>query len=130
MTGWLEQLDEDERTALKRAKHPDLQTPMLATLTERRFSDPAWLFERKLDGERALAFRDGRKIRLMSRNRKSLNDSYPELAQALRAQPCRDFVADGEVVAFDGRRTSFARLQQRMQLKNLVPCQACPQFIS
>jgi bifunctional non-homologous end joining protein LigD len=68
--------------------------PVLATLTDRRFSDPGWVFEPKLDGERCLAFRKGPQVRLLSRNRKRLDDHYPELAEAL-AQEADDFVVDG-----------------------------------
>ena len=89
---------------------------MLATLTDRRFSDPGWVFEPKLDGERCLAFRKGLQVRLLSRNRKRLNDHYSGLAVALAAQEADDFVVDGEVVAFERGRSSFARLQRRMQL--------------
>jgi bifunctional non-homologous end joining protein LigD len=92
--------------------------PMLATLTTARFSDPGWIFEPKFDGERCLAFRTGPEIRLMSRNRLSINNHYPELADALQAQHAPDFVIDGEVVAFEGNRTSFAKLQRRMQLRD------------
>jgi DNA ligase D-like protein (predicted ligase) len=99
------------------AEQPSWTDPMLATLSDRRFSDPGWVFEPKLDGERCLAFRNGRQVRLLSRNRKRLNDHYPELAEALAAQEADDFVVDGEVVAFEGgRSSSFARLQRRMQL--------------
>jgi bifunctional non-homologous end joining protein LigD len=93
---------------------PAWRDPMLATLTEKRFSDPRWIFEPKLDGERCLAFRDGEQVRLMSRNRQLLNATYPELVDALRAQGTSRFVVDGEVVAFKGRHTSFARLQGRL----------------
>ncbi|PQO23629.1 ATP-dependent DNA ligase [Rhodobacteraceae bacterium WD3A24] len=89
---------------------------MLATLTDTPFSDPDWIFERKLDGERALAVRDGDRLRLLTRNRKKIGATYPELVRALAAQPCGAFIADGEIVAFDGAVTSFARLQRRMQL--------------
>jgi bifunctional non-homologous end joining protein LigD len=88
--------------------------PELATLTRDRFSDPAWMYERKLDGERCLAFRDGDQVRLMTRNRKMVSSTYPELVKALGAQP-GDFVVDGEVVAFEHGQTRFAQLQQRMQ---------------
>jgi DNA ligase D-like protein (predicted ligase) len=91
---------------------------MLATLTGRRFSDPGWVFEAKFDGERCLAFRDGSQVRLRSRNRKRLDDRYPELVAALAAQEADDFVVDGEIVAFQGGRSSFARLQRRMQLRD------------
>jgi DNA ligase D-like protein (predicted ligase) len=89
---------------------------MLATLTHERFSDPVWIFERKLDGERCLAWRNGRAVHLFSRNRKQLDDTYPEIVDALKAERCTSFVLDGEIVAFDGDQTSFARLQQRMQI--------------
>jgi DNA ligase D-like protein (predicted ligase) len=92
--------------------------PMLATLTERRFSDPEWIFERKLDGVRLLAFKDGRSVRILTRNRELANASYPEVAEALEAQSARRFVVDGEVVAFDGSRTSFERLQHRMHVRD------------
>jgi bifunctional non-homologous end joining protein LigD len=89
--------------------------PELATLTRDRFSDPAWMYERKLDGERCLAFRDGDQVRLMTRNRKMVSSTYPELVEALGAQQSGDFVVDGEVVAFEHGQTRFAQLQQRMQ---------------
>jgi bifunctional non-homologous end joining protein LigD len=90
--------------------------PELATLTKDRFSDPAWMYERKLDGERCLAFRDGDQVRLMTRNQKMVSSTYPELVEALGAQQPSDFVVDGEVVAFEHGQTRFAELQQRMQL--------------
>jgi bifunctional non-homologous end joining protein LigD len=91
---------------------------MLATLTDERFSREGWWFEPKLDGERCLAFRQGGTLRLLSRNRKRLNEKYPEIADALRAQAIDTFVADGEIVAFEDGVTSFARLQQRMQVEH------------
>lgn len=90
------------------------RAPMLATLTDDRFSDEGWLFERKLDGVRTIAGRDGERVELFSRNHKSMNASYPELVAALAAQPMERFVVDGEVVAFDGKQTSFAMLQSRI----------------
>ena len=102
------------RASLRNERVPSWRAPTLATLTDKRFSDPDWIFERKLDGVRCLAFRNGRDVRLMSRNRLSLNGTYPELVAALAAQTCSKFVVDGEIVAFEGRRTSFARLQGRL----------------
>lgn len=91
--------------------------PMLATLTERDFSDPNWIFERKLDGVRAVCVREGgNRPQLYSRNQKPIGESYPELVDALEAQAASRFVADGEIVAFDGGQTSFARLQNRIHL--------------
>ena len=89
---------------------------MLAVLSSRRTFDDGWLFERKLDGVRALVARDAGGARLSSRNGKSQNATYPELVEALAAQPCKDFVADGEIVAMRRGRTDFALLQQRLGL--------------
>ncbi|HET6834725.1 MAG TPA: hypothetical protein VFH30_12700, partial [Acidimicrobiales bacterium] len=111
-------LPPDTRSRLRTAPHPAWVDPMLATLTDRRFSDPRWLFERKLDGERCLAFRDGGRVRLLSRTRQHLDGTYPEVADALARLPVGDFVVDGEVVAFDRGRTSFGRLQQRIGISD------------
>ncbi|GAA5480842.1 non-homologous end-joining DNA ligase [Haloferula sargassicola] len=111
-------LGDESRQLLKKQNHPGWCGPMLATLTEDYFSNDDWIFERKLDGERVLVFREGNEVRLMTRNRKQINNTYPELVDALLAQACGDFVADGEVVAFDGKVTSFSRLQGRMQVRD------------
>ncbi len=116
MNDWRGALEEKEREALESTDHPEWLAPMLATLTHHHFSDPDWIFEPKFDGERALAFRHDDRVRLMSRNRKNLNDTYPELAQALAELPVRDFVIDGEIVTFDDGISSFSRLQERMQI--------------
>jgi bifunctional non-homologous end joining protein LigD len=96
----------------------DWLEPELATLTAERFSDPAWLYERKLDGERCLAHRDGDRMLLLTRNRQNVSGTYPEIRDALLAQSSRDFVCDGEVVAFDGPATSFSLLQQRLGVRD------------
>ena len=109
-------LDEEARRRLREQAQPDWTAPMLATLTEDHFSDPDWIYERKLDGVRVLAFRKGPDVRLLSRNRAEEDGSYPEIVEALAALDADDFVADGEIVAFEGNATSFARLQGRMQI--------------
>jgi bifunctional non-homologous end joining protein LigD len=124
MTDRLEELSEEERGQVKAAQGDQAKSPMLATLTHDYFSDPDWLFERKFDGERLLARRAGAKTELLTRNGKEVSDTYPEIAAAIAAQPCRDFVIDGEVVAFDGKVTSFARLQQRMQIRKRAEAEA------
>src|SRR5919198_4798277 len=86
---------------------------MKATLTNDVFDDPNWIVERKLDGYRCLAFRDGGAVDLESRNFLSLNGRYPEVAEALEQDPCRHFVIDGEIVGLLHRRSSFEALQQR-----------------
>jgi bifunctional non-homologous end joining protein LigD len=102
-----------ERALLRPAPAPTEAAAMKAVLTDERFSDPDWIFERKLDGIRCVAIRSGEDLRLLSRNDLSLNGRYPEIADALAAERCGAFAVDGEVVAFDGARTSFARLAQR-----------------
>jgi bifunctional non-homologous end joining protein LigD len=92
--------------------------PMKAVLSNEPFSDPNWIFERKLDGVRCLAVREDGAVQLVSRTGRNMNGSYPELVEALERERAGDFVADGEVVAFDGPVTSFARLQGRMQLSD------------
>jgi bifunctional non-homologous end joining protein LigD len=89
----------------------------LATLAERPFSDPAWLFEIKYDGVRVLASRRGDRVELYGRSGQDTTSRYPEVARALRALPIDSFVIDGEIVALDDAgRPSFQRLQPRMAL--------------
>jgi bifunctional non-homologous end joining protein LigD len=102
-------------------RQPDWLDPELATLTRERFSDPAWIYERKLDGERCLTFRDGADLRLETRNRKVVSSTYPELAEALGGQPASDFIVDGEVVAFEDGQTRFSQLQQRLGVAHPGP---------
>jgi DNA ligase D-like protein (predicted ligase) len=100
---------------------PGWVDPELATLTQDRFSDPAWIFERKLDGERCLAFRSAGQVRLMTRNKKEDTSTYPEIAGALATQQSDDFIIDGEIVAFDRGQTRFALLQQRLGVRHPEP---------
>jgi bifunctional non-homologous end joining protein LigD len=87
---------------------------MKAVLSDAPFSDPGWIFERKLDGIRCLAHRDASEVRLLSRTDREMNGAYPELVPALEAQPSGDFVVDGEIVALDAAGiTRFQRLQRR-----------------
>ncbi len=87
---------------------------MKAVLSDEPFSDPAWIFERKLDGVRCIAHRDRGGVRLLSRTDRDMSAQYSEVSKALRSDPCPDFVVDGEVVALDSRGiTSFSRLQRR-----------------
>jgi DNA ligase D-like protein (predicted ligase) len=109
----LDALPEDERALLRPAPAPNHAGAMKAVLTNARFSDDGWIFERKLDGIRCIAIRDGGPVKLLSRNDLSMNDRYPEIAAALEAQPQKRFAVDGEVVAFDHGQTSFAKLAQR-----------------
>jgi bifunctional non-homologous end joining protein LigD len=91
-------------------KAPATAAAMKAVLTDERFSDPDWIYERKLDGIRCIAIRDGGPVWLLSRNDLSLNERFPAIATALERQRCKRFAIDGEVVAFSGSQTSFAKL--------------------
>jgi DNA ligase D-like protein (predicted ligase) len=82
-------------------------TPMKAVLTSERPAGEGWVFERKLDGIRCLAVKDGGRTRLYSRNELSLDERYAPLAAALDADPADGFVIDGEAVAFVGGRDRF-----------------------
>ncbi|MCW3027552.1 MAG: ATP-dependent ligase [Solirubrobacterales bacterium] len=96
---------------------------MLATLTDRRDFDDGWLLERKLDGERCVARKDGGEVRLQSRTGKDLTGTYPEIREAVKTQGARQLLLDGEVVAYDGEQTSFSRLQQRLGNARPSPAQ-------
>lgn len=87
---------------------------MLATLARRCPEGPGWAFSRKLDGVRCIAYRAGGRIRLMSRNRRDVTASYPEVAEALLRGRPGDLVVDGEIVAIDAHgNTGFQLLQAR-----------------
>ena len=96
---------------------PERIAPMLATLAKALPSDAsAYGYEVKWDGVRALAYVDGGRVRLESRRGGEITTRYPEvrgLGEALGATPV---VLDGEIVAFDGERPSFERLQRRMHV--------------
>jgi bifunctional non-homologous end joining protein LigD len=91
-------------------------TAALATLRHQRFYAAGWLYERKLDGERCLAEKHAGGVRLWSRSGREVSSGFPEVVQALEAQDGQAFVVDGEIVAFDGTRTSFAKLQPRIHV--------------
>jgi DNA ligase D-like protein (predicted ligase) len=114
-------LPQDARSRVEKRRQPAWIAPMLATLTDERFSRRGWLFEPKLDGERCLAFGRRDTVRLLSRNQIRLNERYPEIVETFLGQPPVTFIADGEIVTFDGAVTSFAKLQQRMQVAHPPP---------
>src|SRR5262249_16939691 len=68
---------------------------MAATLTQERFTGPDWVFERKFDGIRLLAFKNGGTVRLFSRNQ--LPQELPAVAEAIAALPARNLILDGEM---------------------------------
>jgi bifunctional non-homologous end joining protein LigD len=91
--------------------------PMLAQALRvpdeiRAVDQPGWIYERKLDGLRGLAVRNGDEVELWSRNHLPFTARFPEVVAAVAALPIDNFTIDGELVAFDGERTSFALLQR------------------
>jgi bifunctional non-homologous end joining protein LigD len=109
-------------TSLRQRPQPTWMPPMLATLADDPPPVGGWIYEPKLDGVRVLVFASQGRVRLFSRNRKPLDAAYPELVEALSVAVRGDAVLDGEVVAIDPKRgvSSFALLQQRMQLRDAV----------
>ncbi len=97
---------------------PSFRSPMLATLVERPVEGEDWIFERKLDGIRLVIVRDHGSLRMYTRNHLDRTERYPELHDVLLDQPHERYVVDGEVVAFEGNVTSFARLQRRSGLSD------------
>ncbi|MFP4352911.1 MAG: non-homologous end-joining DNA ligase [Puniceicoccaceae bacterium] len=114
------QLTEAERERLKQTDQPDFVQPMRATLVHEHFSDPGWIYERKLDGERCLLRKKGDEVTLHSRNEIRKNRTYPEIAEAL-ARLSGNFILDSEIVTFEGGLTSFKRLQNRTHTRDPEP---------
>jgi bifunctional non-homologous end joining protein LigD len=110
----LELLSDEKRSELRRNRQPDWIEPMKAILHDAPFSDRDWIYERKLDGERCLAYRTPAGVRLRSRTDRLLNNTYPELVDALESEASPEFVVDGEIIAFQGGIPSFSRLQGRL----------------
>jgi bifunctional non-homologous end joining protein LigD len=101
------------------ARRPSFIEPMQA-LPVAKLPDGDWLYEVKLDGYRALAFKDSRDVRLISRNNKPLN--YPPLLDSLKLLAVEQVILDGEIVALDEKgRSSFQLLQVYKSSQQCVP---------
>lgn len=112
------QIPEKVRDLVTREDQPSWMGPMLAKLTHDEFSAKNWIYERKLDGVRCLVYKNGSNVKIYSRNKNVLNSTYPGLVKAIEAQPQKKFIADGEIVAFKGKLTSFSELQKRMNIRD------------
>lgn len=100
----------------KAQEMPSWIPPMLATLTENRFSDSNWIYEEKFDGIRCLAYKRKGQVFLYSRNQKLLNPVFPELIESVKAVSTKDFIIDGEIVIYSKEKSSFAKLQNRLNV--------------
>ena len=97
---------------------PTAITPMLASVTEKPFDNPDWVFEIKWDGYRAVAFLENDTVRLVSRNHNDLSPRYPELKVLADAVQAKNAILDGEVVVLDETgRPSFSLMQQRTGIR-------------
>jgi bifunctional non-homologous end joining protein LigD len=114
---------------------PEWLDPMAATLTEQRFTGPEWIFERKFDGIRLLAFKRGADVQLFSRNR--LAKICPPVAESIVRLPVRDVILDGEltwghdggvyhvfdILWLDGQAVTGLPLDERLSLLQRLPLQ-------
>jgi ATP-dependent DNA ligase len=120
---------------------PDWLVPMAATLTQERFTGPEWIFERKFDGIRLLAFKNGTNVSMFSRNR--LPQNIPSIVNALTALPIHDVILDGEItwrrgkvsyhvfdiMWLDGRDLTSLPLEERRALLRQLPLQEPLQWV-
>jgi bifunctional non-homologous end joining protein LigD len=108
-----------ELEGAKKAPMPARMAPMLASISERAFSDPNWLFEIKWDGVRALAWIEDGELTLRARSGSDITSQYPELAGLKEAFTARQAIIDGEIAVLDERgHSDFEKLQERMHVRN------------
>jgi len=115
-------LQPGELEGARKAAMPVSLSPMLATLIEKPFSDPGWLFEIKWDGARTLAWVEDGEVRLRSRAGNEVTHQYPELASLPQHLSVKQVILDGEIVVLDENgRSEFERMQQRMNVQRPSP---------
>jgi bifunctional non-homologous end joining protein LigD len=120
---------------MTKSSFPEWIQPMAATLTQERFAGPDWIFERKFDGIRLLAYKKTSKVELFSRNR--LPQNIPALARAIAKLPHRELVLDGEIdwhgptayhvfdiMWIDGRDVTSLPIEERRALLRTLPLTA------
>ena len=91
--------------------------PMLATLVHEPFHKDGWVYEEKYDGDRILAYKEGARVRLLSRNDKDRTGLFREIAAAISRLAVRTVLLDGEVIALDRHGVSRFQLLQRGTVK-------------
>jgi bifunctional non-homologous end joining protein LigD len=91
---------------------PMLAQPLQLPRDGRVLAQTGWVFERKLDGLRCIAVRNGQDIEMWSRNHLTFSGRFPQVAQALARLAPDNFTLDGELVAFDGNRSGFNLIQR------------------
>lgn len=96
------------------ARIPFRVQPMLATLVKEPFNRPGWVYEEKYDGYRILAYKEGSRVTLLSRNAKDRTGHFNSIADAVSALRHETLLLDGEVVSFDRRGVSRFQLLQNL----------------
>ena len=103
------------RARVRRISSADFIDPMLLLRTDTLPSGDQWLYELKLDGYRAIAFKRAGTVHLRSRNDNDFAARYPGVVKALAKLP-DNTVIDGEVVAFDQRRPSLVQRSAKLRI--------------
>lgn len=112
---------------------PEWLVPMAATLTQERFTGPEWIFERKFDGIRLLAYKKGNDVQIFSRNH--LPQHLPAVAEAIQRLPHEELILDGEItwrggasayhmfdiMWIDGHNVTTLPLEERRELLARLP---------
>ncbi len=106
-------------------KIPFRVEPMLPTLVSTPFNKPGWIYEEKYDGYRILAYKEGDKTTLFSRNGRDRTATYPEVADSVAMLAGRTLLLDGEIIAFDNRRVSRFQLLQEGEVSPLYAVFDC-----
>jgi bifunctional non-homologous end joining protein LigD len=95
----------------KKSKFPEKIAPMLATLVDKPFDKPGWMYEVKWDGYRAIAFINKGEVEISSRNSKSFNDKFYPIYKELKTWKI-NVVVDGEIVSINEKGAAdFSSLQ-------------------
>jgi len=112
-----------KKSGVNRANHLPVKfiEPMKARLAESPPHGDDWIYEIKFDGFRALAFKNGDGVRLLSRNEKDFNDKFPEIVGAIAALKIDDAIIDGEIVALDTKGISSFQLLQAFEMGEKRP---------
>jgi bifunctional non-homologous end joining protein LigD len=87
---------------------------MLATLVREPFHQPGWVYEEKYDGYRILAYKEGSRVRLYSRNAIDRTDRFADVAAAMSTLRPSTLLLDGEVSVFDPEGVSRFQLLQNL----------------
>jgi bifunctional non-homologous end joining protein LigD len=106
---------------MKKGATSNLSFEQMMALRVRDLPVGNWLYELKFDGYRALAFKAGKEVRLLSRNRTIFNEDYPQLIDALKTSSAENVIIDGEITALDQNGRSSFQLLQSFAIRKQAP---------